>query len=173
MNRQEKKHTIDQLKDKFEASKAAFAVNYRGLSVCSLTSLRKQLRAENGVMQVAKITLLKRALSESPAHEPLSSVLEDQVALVFSKGEPPAVAKVLEEFSKEFEQLKVLGGVYDAGLLSAQDVKVFSSLPSREVLLARLLAQLNAPASRMVFALNGVMLKLLFVLKKIGEQKQG
>jgi large subunit ribosomal protein L10 len=171
MNRQEKAQIIETLKSDFENSPASFLVDYKGLTVSQMAELRKRLRKHGGSMHVAKITLVKRALQGVPHDEEFDSLLGDQLAFVFVQKESPAIAKVLCDFSNECGQLKIVGGMSDAALLTQEAVKVFASLPSREVLLAKVCGTLQAPLSQLVYILNGLIEKPLLVLKQIEKQK--
>lgn len=172
MNRQEKERTVKELKSAFESAEGAFAVNYRGLAVDSLTELRKKLRGEHGALRIAKLTLLRRALEGDAARGDLISVLQDQVAIVFSGGEAPATAKVLCEFSKSTGKLEVLGGLYKGSLLAKNDVERFASLPSHDVLLAQVLWLMNSPARKLAFVINVSIKRLLIVLQRVAAQKK-
>lgn len=154
MNRQEKQNVIESIKNDFEQSSSSFLVGYRGLTVAQLTELRKKLREKGGTFHVAKITLIKRAIDAVPQVEGLRSYLGDQIALVFSKNEAPVIAKVLADFSKEFEQLKLVSGTFESSVLDAEAIKRIANLPSREVLLAQVCGTLKAPISKLAFILN-------------------
>lgn len=172
MNRQEKEQTVKALRQEFDNAEASFVIDYKGLNVSQITDLRRRLRKNNGQLQVAKITLIKRALENSDVTS-LASILENQVAVVFAQKEPPTVAKVLSEFSKEYDQVKILGGSFESSLLTREEVELFASLPSREVLLAKLCGTLQAPITALAYVLNAHLQKLLLVLKSIEEQKKG
>lgn len=171
MNRQEKAQVIESLKSDFEKSSASFVVGYRGLTVSQMAELRKRLREQGGLMHVAKITLAKRAIKDIASVEGFGSLLGDQLAFVFVQDEPPAIAKVLCDFSDEYEQLKVVGGMCDSSLLTQETIKTFATLPSREVLLAQVCGTLKAPLSKLGYILNMLLVNPLLVLKQIEKQK--
>lgn len=171
MNRQDKTKVIESLRNEFQNSNASFLVGYRGLTVFQITDLRKKLREQGGKLHVAKVTLIKRALDEVPEVEGLRSFLGDQIALVFSKNESTAVAKVLSDFSKEFEQLQLIGGSLESSILDADSIKQIASLPSRDILLAQVCGTLKAPISKLAFVLNALLSKPLIVLKEIEKKK--
>ncbi len=171
MNRQEKEQVIESLKSDFQKSNASFLVGYKGLNVAQMADLRKKLREHGGSLYVAKVTLIKRAISEVPEVEGLDSLLSDQVALVFVQNEPPAIAKVLCDFSDKYEQLRVVGGSYESSVLSGEAIKVIAKLPPRELLLAQMCGTLKAPLSRLAFIANVLLTKPLIVLKQIEKKK--
>jgi large subunit ribosomal protein L10 len=167
MNRQEKQQIIEAIKSDFQKSTASFLVGYRGLTVAQLTDLRKKLRENGGALHVAKVTLIKRAIDGVPTVEGLRTFLGDQIALVFSQNEPPAIAKVLSDFSKEFEQLKIVVGSFESAILDENTIKEIASLPSREVLLAQLCGTLKAPMSKLAFVVDAIIGKLEASSEKI------
>lgn len=172
MNRQQKEVVVKQLKDDFRDSQALFVVDYRGLSVTQMQGLRKELREKGGSLKVAKIRLMKRAAVDQDSAELLIPYLKDQLALVFSKEEAPSVAKVLYEFSKENEKLQLVAGTLDSELLTQEQIKSIAKLPSREVLLARVLGSLEAPTAQLILGLNAPMAELITVLQKMSERKE-
>lgn len=172
MNRQEKETVVALLKQDFAASKGLFLVEYRGLTVDQLQRLRKNVREAFGHVRVAKVRLVKRALQGVEGVDTLEPFLKEQIALVFADKESPAVAKIIYNFSKEVEALKVVGGFVDARLLSAQTVGRIATLPSKDVLLAQVCGTIKAPLYNFVGLLNNLPAKLVRVLKQVEQQKQ-
>jgi len=172
MSRQIKKQTVESLKTNFAESDASFLVGYKGLDVQKLETLRGKLREQGGQCKVAKVTLIRRAVDGLEGIDPLMPLLKDQVALVFGEKEPPAIAKILDAFAKENEQLKILAAYMDSRVLGEKEVSQLASLPSREVLLGMLCGALQAPVAGMTRVLNMLILRLLFALKEI-EKKKG
>ncbi|MEX0940062.1 MAG: 50S ribosomal protein L10 [Candidatus Babeliales bacterium] len=171
MNRQDKEQVIASLKKEFAKSSASFLVKYSGLTVAQMADLRRKLRKEGGALQVAKVTLIERAVDDIPEVKEMSSLLGNQIALVFAQQEPPAVAKVLYEFSKKNEQLRIVGGCYESSLLTEEAVKIFASLPPRPILLAQVCGTLKAPLSKLARTLNMVLLNPVLVIKQIEKKK--
>ncbi len=171
MNRQEKEHIVEALKSDFATNQTSFLVGYKGLDVAQVTSLRKELRDKGGTFKVAKVSLIKRAVHGLPSVEGLIPFLKDQVGIVFVDQEAPAVAKVLCNFSKQNQKLSVLAGRMDTTILSKDSVIVLASLPSREILLAKVCGALNSPIVGLVGTLHSMLVKLLLVLKAIEQKK--
>lgn len=159
MKKHQKQSAIENLEAKFSASQAAFLVNYQGMSVAQLKNLRFQLDTKGGSLKVAKNRLVKIALKDIQNCNGLADLLKGQLAYVFAKGEVTSVAKVLTDFAKENEQLKIVAGCADAKVYDAKAVAVLGSLPSREVLLAQLCGVLNAPVVKFALALKAVAAK--------------
>lgn len=154
MNRQQKEHVIESLKQDLSKSKASFVVGYQGLTVAELVDLRRKLQKQGGKFQVAKVTLMRRALAGDQDAALLEPFLADQIALVFAQNEPPVVAKVLNEFAKNHAKLNLLAGCFEHKVLSPEVIKTLASLPSREVLLSRLCGTLKAPVAKLAFLLK-------------------
>lgn len=172
MNREQKSLVIESLKNDFAQSKASFVVGYKGLTVTQMQKLRKELRTQNSKLQVAKGRLMKRAIDGFDGADQFSSYLNDQIGLVFVTNEPTSVAKILRDFAKNNDALRLVAGYYDARVLTSDAVERFASLPSKEVLLAQLCGTLKAPISGFVHVLNMQVLRFLFTLKQIAEKKQ-
>jgi len=172
MNRQEKALVVDGLKKGLRSSQASFLVIYRGLSVEEMQQLRSELRAKGGFLKVAKARLMKRAVDGESGIDGLSEFFKDQVGLVFANDEVAGVAKVLADFSKENKALDLVAGYFDSRIIAKEKIAQIASLPPREVLLAQLCGTLQAPISGLARALNVMILKLLFALKQIGDQKK-
>jgi large subunit ribosomal protein L10 len=170
MNRQEKTYVVQGLEERLVSSEAAFLVGYKGLAVEQMQKLRSDLRAAQGVLKVAKARLMKRAAHK--AHlDILDPLLKDQIAFVFVAEDIARVAKVLHDFSQN-NALKIVGGRLGTSLLDAQAVLDVAKLPSREILLARLLGVMNAPSTNLARVLHLLIARLLYVLKEIERTKQ-
>jgi len=172
VNRQEKALVVDGLKENLLSSQASFLVVYRGLSVEKMQQLRSQLRANNGSLKVAKARLMKRAVDGEAGISELTDFFKDQIGLVFADDDVAGVAKVLTDFSKENKALGLVAGYFDSRVIAKEKVAQIASLPPKEVLLAQLCGTLQAPISGLARVLNMMILKLLFVLKQIEDQKK-
>jgi large subunit ribosomal protein L10 len=152
----EKAAEIKSLSDKFGRSKAAFLVDFKGMTVEQVTSLRKKLVPVESEMKVVRNTLAVRALADNPKSEILKDSLVGTNAVVFAFGEAPATAKALSDFAKEVELLQLKAGVMDGAKLDANGIKALANLPSKDVLRAMFLGTLQAPMSKFVRTLNEV-----------------
>lgn len=172
MNRQEKESLIQDVSDKFASSEASFVVNCQGLTVSQVQALRFALEEKNGEMQVAKNRLVRIAVKGNSTYEALGSVLQGQNAIVFAKSDLTGVAKVLHDFSRENEEMEIVGGCYSSGLLDKKSVVALAKLPSREVLLAQLCGTLQAPIASFAGVLRQLVLQPVLVIKAIAEKKE-
>ncbi len=157
ITRAEKAQEIASLSEKFGNAKAAFVVDYKGMTVEQVTNLRKKLGPAESEMKVVRNTLAIRALSDHPkSQEAMENALVGTNAIVFVYGDASASAKLLTDFTKEVQQLQVKGGVMDGTRLDADGVKALASLPSKDVLRAQLLGLMQAPAAKFVRTLAAV-----------------
>jgi len=148
---------------------STFVVSYRGISSAKMNILRKDLRRKKAEVLVTKTSVARIALKESN-QESLANSIEGQMALILSNADASEVSKVLVNFAKSYEGFTVKGGVLDGAFLSQEEVNTLSSLPSREVLLAKLLGTMIAPVSRFEGALNGKTRDLMSILKQKSEK---
>lgn len=147
MNRTQKAQEVESIRDRFDRMINAVITDYRGLDVESMTDLRKQFREANIEFKVVKNTLVKRATQDLPFGEELAGHLTDMTAIAWSYEDPSASAKVIRDFTKKNEKLKVKCGVMDGKVDTA---KGWADMPNREGLLSMITAQLiNGPQSLM------------------------
>ncbi len=171
MNLEEKKQIVEALKERFAKSKVVIVTDYKGLNVADMTTLRRKLRESQVEYQVVKNTLLRRAAEGTDA-ELIKDNFVGPSAIALSYDDPVAPAKVLMEFAKENEKLEIKVGVMNGKVMDLTAIKALSALPSREQLLAQVLAAMNAVPSALVTALSDVPRRMLNVLTAIKDQKE-
>jgi large subunit ribosomal protein L10 len=151
-----KAEEIATLSEKFGRSKAAFLVDFKGMTVEQVTSLRKKLVPVEAEMKVVRNTLAVRALMDHPKSEALKDSFVGNNAIVFAYSDASASAKALTDFSKDVELLQVKVGVMDGSLLDKNRIKALASLPTKDVLRAQFLGLLQAPMQKFVGTLAAV-----------------
>lgn len=119
-------------------------VDYRGITVAEDTELRKTLREAGIIYKVCKNTMMKRAF-EGTAFEGLNGYLEGPSAIAISKDDATAPARIICEFAKKAPKLEVKAGVVEGNVYDTEGVVELSKIPSREVLLSRLLGSMQSP----------------------------
>jgi len=170
VNRQDKQNVVETLHTAWLEANTGVVTHYRGLTVAQMGSLRRDLRSAKVHMQVVKNTLARRA-AEGTGFTAAEEFFSGPTAIAYGN-DPVALAKALSDFAKKNEALKILGGVLDGKRLGEADVKALASLPSREVLLSRLLGSMQAPLSGFVRTLNEVPASFARTLAAIRDQKQ-
>jgi large subunit ribosomal protein L10 len=170
VNKIGKAETVEALKDAIAEQRGAVVAEYRGLKVLEITALRKKLRAIDAEIRVVKNTLIRRAAEGTP-FEGLSAHFTGPTAVAFSHGDPVAMVKVMKEFAAASPKVTLRAGFVEGRVLSAKDVEILASVPSREVLLSRLIGGLGSSITRLAQALAGPPRKLVYVLESIRKQK--
>lgn len=173
ITKNQKTDLIGDVANSVKNSKAFFLVDFKGLKVEQVTSLRKKLFTIKGEMKVSRNTLAKRALSEQGIQDDgILSALVGTNAFVFAYEDAAAVAKTIYDYSKDNEHLKVKNGFMDGKSMSAGQVNFLATLPAKEVLQAQLLGVLCAPASKLVRTLNEVPSSLARVLNAQAQKSE-
>ncbi|NGP45831.1 50S ribosomal protein L10 [Bacillaceae bacterium SIJ1] len=152
---EQKQQLVTDIAEKLRNSKATIFVDYRGLNVAQTTELRKQLREANVEYKVYKNTMTRRA-AEQAEIAGVEQELVGPTAVAFSEDDVIAPAKVLNNFAKENEALKIKIGVIEGNVTSADELKALAELPSRDGLLSMLLSVLQAPMRNMALATKAV-----------------
>ncbi len=155
MLRTEKAAAIEDIKERFARMTSAVFVDFTGMTVAEVEKLRNTFRDKGVEYKVLKNTLVKRALSEEPYVETLSNSLKGVTAVAWSFEEPSAAARVLKDFAKENEKLKIKAGLLEGQVLDSKAVEnQLATLPSKDEARATLLATLMAPAQQFVMLIN-------------------
>lgn len=152
---QAKQDAVDVVTGKLKGSITTVVADYRGLNVAQVTELRKQLREAGVDFQVLKNTLLRRATAAAELTE-LDAVLTGPTAVAFSETDAVIAAKILNDFAKKNEALKLKGGVVEGRVIDADQLKALAELPSRDGLLSMLLSVLQAPMRNFALAVKAV-----------------
>jgi large subunit ribosomal protein L10 len=139
-----KQPIVDEISELLNGAATAVVVDYRGLTVAEDTDLRRQLREANVVYKVYKNTMIKRAI-EGTEFEGLSVNLEGPTAIAVCKDDATAAARVLSKFAKDAEALEIKGGVVEGTYYDAAGMKQIASIPSRDVLISKLLGSIQSP----------------------------
>lgn len=162
--------TLKGLGEHIEKQHSILFVDYKGLKVKELLLLRKQLKDVGAKLQVAKKTLLKKALQEKGIDVDLKG-MEGQIAAIFSFQDAFLPIKSAAAFSKTAENLKILGGYIENQIRDANTMKEIASLPSKEELLGRLVGSIASPMSGFLNVMQGNIKGLVVALNAIKDAK--
>jgi large subunit ribosomal protein L10 len=168
---EQKKDIVEELHRKFQETKIVILTDYKGLDVGAINDLRRKLREADVEYRVVKNTLLKRASEETDVSR-IKDEFKGPSAVAMSFEDPVAPAKVLTKFAEDNKKFEVRLGVMGDKVLSINDIKALSSLPSREVLLSQVLSAMVAVPTGLVSALSDVPRKMVNVLQAIKDQKE-
>lgn len=166
---------VTELKEHFLKAKAVFFADYKGLTVEQVNELRKRLRAQNVKVKVIKNNLARRAVKEANLGDEPNKLLDTVVGptmAAFTFGDPAAVAKTVKKFAEENEAFGLKDSLLGSQRLTISNVNELSTLPSKEVLLAKMLGSLNAPVTNFVGVLAAVPRSLVQVLAAVENKKK-
>lgn len=160
---------LDELKKKVNQAASLFFVDYSGLTHKQIEEARRELRANESEIAVVKNTLMNLALKEKNIDT--KEKLEGPFATLFSYQDPIRTAKVLAAFIKKHGLPKIKFGIFEGKIIDEEMINRLSTLPSKEILIAKLLGTLNSPITKLVYGLNANIQKLVLVLKTIENKK--
>ncbi len=156
--RPEKQAVIAEFKEKFLNANGVVLVEYKGLTVAQDTAMRKKMREAGVEYRVVKNTLTKLAAQEAGI-QGMEAYLKGTTAVAFSSTDPMSVSKVVSEFAKDKEYSKVFkikAGYVDGAVVNADYIKALADIPSREILLARLLGSMQSPIAAFARVVNEI-----------------
>ena len=170
LNRQEKADMIKEISEIVADTEGLVIAEFRGLTVDAATQLRAEARKKGVKLRVLKNTLARRAVQGTPFEG-----LADQFVgpLVYGvSADPVSAAKVMSDFAKTNQKLVIKAGAMPNSVLDVEGVKQLASMPSREELLAKLMATMNEPVAKFVRTLNEVPARLTRTVAAVRDAKQ-
>jgi len=173
MSREKKAQIIDSLQEVFSRCSIGVLTDYRGLSAPEMTNLRRRLRESGIEYKVVKNTLARFA-AERAGKEELLSFFEGPVAIAFGYGDITEPARALANYIETSKaSMSIKGGFLPDRLLTSEDIATLSTLPSREILLAKVLGGMQSPISALVSHLTAPMRGIIGVLQARIQQMEG
>ena len=173
MPREKKTQTIDRLQEGFSKCSIGILTDYRGLSTPEMTILRRSLRGLGVEYKVVKNTLARFA-AERAGRNDLASVFEGPVAIAFGYGDIAEPARALTDYINTSKaSLSIKGGFLSDRLLTSEEVKTLSTLPSREILLAKVVGGMQSPITALVSCLTTPIRGVIGVLQARIQQLEG
>jgi large subunit ribosomal protein L10 len=167
--RPEKNLIIDEIKSRVDRVPYVLLTDYTGMQVPQFNELRNRLTVAKAEYRVVKNTLLRRALQGSNLPD-LETYLHGQSAVIMGETDVSAAAKVLKSFTAEFQKPKLKIGILDKAVINVDEILALADLPSKEVLQAKLLGLLMAPASTLVRLINTPASQVAQVLKAYSDK---
>ncbi len=161
MEREQKHQEVTLLKGTFTSAKSAVVLGFKGLTVVKDTAFRKSIRESRAQYRVSKNTLLRLAVKETP-FEVLTQHFKGSTAVATSEGDIVALAKAVSTFLKDNPAASFKGAILDGKAVSVQEFQAIAELPSRDVLISKLLYLMQYPVSGLAIALD-----------QIRQQKEG
>ncbi|MEI9814219.1 MAG: 50S ribosomal protein L10 [Acidobacteriota bacterium] len=151
----EKQKDLEALRAEFDKAETVFLAGYEKMTVAQDFALRKTVRGAGGSYKVVKNTIAGKA-STGTKSEQLLNGLKGMSSVAFTSGDPVALAKALTVYAKENPAFVFKAGMVQGRVVDVSGINALATLPSKEELFAKLLWVINAPAQRLVTAMNGV-----------------
>ena len=173
MIKEQKAQIIDRLQQLFSKCSIGILTDYRGLSASEMTSLRRKL-GESGIEYKVVKNTLARFAAERAGKDDLVSLFEGPVAMTFGYGDITEPARALADYIRtEKSSLSIKGGFFGDRILTSEEVMTLSTLPSREVLLAKILGGMQAPVLTLLSCLTTPVTGFMRVLQTRIQQLEG
>ncbi len=154
-----KQQQVEEIKEKISAAKSIVIIDYMGLNVAEDTAFRKDMRNAGVDYQVLKNRLVQRAFNEL-GYTQFDEALNGPTAVAFSDKDAVAPAKVIFENIKKFNKMKAKCGMVEGDFLDENGVKQIATIPSREILLAKMLGSMQSPITGLAVCLNKIAEKM-------------
>ena len=161
---------VEELAELFNNSDTIIMADYKGSSVADLSSLRKALSESSAKFKIAKNTLAKLA-AEKTEKKSLANEINGPLGFILSNEDPSKLTKILFEYTKNNEiEFNITKGFVDNQIVDESTLVKLSKLPTKEVLLAKIMGSMNSPITNLVFVLNGTVQALATVLQRHVEK---
>jgi large subunit ribosomal protein L10 len=167
----QKAATVADLTSRLKASSTAVLADYRGMTVGQMRDLRTKLRGGGIEMVVVKNTLARRA-AKAAGYEPLSAELVGPIAMLFAVDDVSAPARILNDYIRANRKMVIKAGLLEGQIIKADAVTELADLPSREILLSRLLGAMQAPLGNLASVLQAPLTKFARTLDAVRTQKE-
>ena len=154
-----KSQVVAEIVEKLQNSSSAIVVDYKGLTVEEVTELRKKMREAGVEYKVYKNTLVRKAAKEVGIEQFNDELLVGTNAIAFGHEDPVAPARIIKEFMDSHPKMELKMGVVQGEFYGKEDIVAFANIPSREVLIAKLLGSLKAPVSNFAYLLDAIIKK--------------
>lgn len=172
LSKQQKETIVKELIEDIKNSKSFVISDYDGLTVNDMQELRSKAKEQGVKMKAIKKTLLRLVFEKAEVEGINTKELEGSLAIALGMEDEIAPAKIVAEFAKDHEEVKILTGSLDSKILSQDEIMALSKIPSRDELLAKVVGSLNAPVSGFVNVLAGNIRGLVNVLNGIKDTKE-
>jgi large subunit ribosomal protein L10 len=169
--KQEKIDKVGELKEAFKNSHGLIFTDHSGLKAEDAVKVRNKLVEVNSYLKIIKNTLALIAAKDVFKDLDLEEILKGPTSIVISGEDMISTSRVLENFSKDLELLKIKAGIFENRLLSSEEIEKFASLPGREVLLTNLAITIKSPIIMLVNVLSTLTSNLVLVLSAIKDIK--
>lgn len=170
LTREKKEQLVVAMEKSLIKSKMTVLINFQGLKVKEIQDLKKKLQEKGIGFEIIKNSLFKIALRKADLKID-ESVLDQPIAIVWGLEDEVEPARLIVEFKKTAESLKIVGGIVNKSYADEIIIKQLAALPTRPELYAKLVGSLNAPIFQLVNVLQGNLKSLVSILDQYQKQK--
>lgn len=171
-----KERMVREIADRFKNYPNFFVTSFNNVGVGEMEGLRKSLKKDTSAYMIAKNTMLRQAMKKSGINvraEDFDTSTSGTCGVLFTKGDPVAMSRLLMDFSKNHDKVKVRAAFVHGETISLDTIKFMSTLPSREILLSMTVAGMKSPVTGFVGVLRNLLSNLVGVVHAIGKKKLG
>jgi large subunit ribosomal protein L10 len=172
-SREQKQRDLDALAEQFQTASAGMLIGFNKLTVSKDQELRRQLREAGASYSVVKNTLARKAAEGTP-FEGAAEHFKGVTALALAEGDPVQLSKAISKFVKDNPEVFTFkAGVVEGRVVALRDVEALATLPSKEVMISKIMFLINAQAQRLATVISAVPRNLAVVVKQAAETKGG
>ena len=162
-SKQEKQKDLDALREEFQKTKNVFLTGFEKMTVAQDFQLRKAIREAGASYRVIKNTIAEKAAEGSPASDLVKNI-KGMTSMVWTQADPVQLAKALTKYAKENPAFTFKAGMVEGRVIDVSAITDLANMPSKEAIFAKLLWLIQAPAQRLVTAINGTGRNLAVVI---------
>jgi large subunit ribosomal protein L10 len=170
-DKNEKKKDFEDLKKTIEENKNIFVAGYEKMTVSQDYQLRKTIREAGGQYKVIKNNIAAKAAEGTPANDLLAN-LKGMTSMAYTPGDPVALAKALQKYSKDNAAFTFKAGMVEGRVIDIKAISDLAAMPPKEEIYAKMLYLINATASRLLTSMNGVGRNLAVVLDQAAKENK-
>jgi len=167
-----KQQIVEEIKSLLIESEMALVLDYKGLTIKEMSDLRARLHKNHGICKVTKNSLMRRAIDGEKKWADLNTLLTGTNAFILIKEDVGGAVKAIQSFQKEINKSETKGALFEGKLLSDLEIKEIASLPTKEVLMAKIAGALNSVTSKVAISINEVPSGLARSLKQHSESSE-
>ena len=167
-----KQQIVEEIKSLLIESEMALVLDYKGLTIKEMSDLRARLHKNHGICKVTKNSLMRRAIDGEKKWADLDTLLTGTNAFILIKEDVGGAVKAIQSFQKEINKSETKGALFEGKLLSDLEIKEIASLPTKEVLMAKIAGALNSVTSKVAISINEVPSGLARSLKQHSESSE-
>ena len=172
ITKERKKELLKEWEERVSSSENIFVVFYQGLKADEINKVRIELRKEEGELKVIKNRLFKRVLKGKEGISALENFVDGPTGVVFTSQDGLNILKKLFSLKKEFPSLEVHGGLIEGSIFGGDDAEYLSSLPSKEIMMSKLLYAMQFPVIEMKYLLESILRNFVVLLGNLANKRR-